>query len=156
MIGLFKNVFAKKKEKEYVPDPPGRTFKRILTGRCFGCENINANEDNISKAKQGKIDQIQELKLLPIFLKYTYKKSKEEGDDKKISSAHVAFQKEVLDQKWNMLHITEISFTVESSEFDEFEKMSGVSLNKDFRDLTPNNDAEVYQGEERRKERRAI
>ncbi|PHS38325.1 MAG: hypothetical protein COB07_08525 [Sulfurovum sp.] len=156
MLGLFKNVFSKKKEKEYVPDPPGRTFKRILTGRCFGCENVNANEDNIAKAKWGKIDQIQELKLLPMFLKYTYEDNKEEGDDKKISSVHVAFQKEVLDQKWNMLHITEISFTIDPSEFDEFEKMSGVNLNKDFRDLTPKSDAAVYQGEERRKERRAI
>ena len=156
MIELFKNVFAKKKEKEYVPDPPGRTFKRILTGRCFGCENINANEDNIAKAKQGKIDQIQELELLPMFIKYTYVNNKKEDDDKKISSAHVAFQKEVLDEKWNMLHITEISFTVDCTEFDEFEKMSGVSLNKDFRDLTPKSDAPVYQGEERRKERRAV
>ena len=69
MIGLIKNLFAKKKEKEYVPDPPGRTFKKVLTGRCFGCENINANEDNIAKAKQGKIDQIQELELLPMFLR---------------------------------------------------------------------------------------
>lgn len=156
MIGLFKNVFVKKKEKEYVPDPPGRTFKRILTGRCFGCENINADEDNITKAKRGKIEQIQELKLLPMFIKYTYKNNKEEGDGKKISSVHVAFQKEVLDEKWNMLHITEISFTVDYSEFNEFEKMSGVSLNKDFRDLTPNSDAVVYRGEERRRERRAV
>lgn len=156
MIGLFKNVFAKKKEKEYVPDPPGRTFKRILTGRCFGCENINANEDNIAKAKRGKIDQIQELELLPMFIKYTYENSKKEADDQKISSVHVAFQKEVLDQKWNMLHITEISFTVDRSEFDEFERMSGVSLHKDFRDLTPNSDAVAYRGEERRKERRAV
>ncbi len=156
MIGLIKNLFVKKKEKEYVPDPPGRTFKRILTGRCFGCEDINANEDNIAKAKQKKIDQIQELELLPMFLKYSYKDSKEEENDQKISSAHIAFQKEVLDEKWNMVHITEISFTVDSSEFDEFQKMSGVSLNKDFRDLTPKSDNPVYQGEERRKEGRAV
>ena len=55
-----------------------------------------------------------------------------------------------------MVHITEISFTVDSSEFDEFQKMSGVSLNKDFRDLTPKSDNPVYQGEERRKEGRAV
>lgn len=156
MIGLLKNVFVKKKEKEYVPDPPGRTFKRILTGRCFGCENKNANEDNIAKAKQKKIDQIQELELLPMFIKYTYEDNKEEGDEKKISSAHVAFQKEVLDEKWNMVHITEISFTVDSTEFDEFEKMSGISLNKDFRNLTPNGNEPIYQGEERRKEGREV
>jgi len=154
MIKLLKNVFAKKKEKEYVPDPPGRTFKRILTGRCFGCENINASEDNIAKAKQSKIDQIQELELLPVFIKYSYKDTKEEGNDKKISSAHVAFQKEVLDEKWKMVHVTEISFTIDYSEFDEFEQMSGVSLHKDFRDLTPQANEATYQGKERRKERR--
>ena len=156
MIGLIKNLFIKKEENEYVPNPPGRTFKKVLTGSCFGCENINASEDNITKAKQKKIDQIQELELLPMFLRYTYEESKEEGNEQKISSAHVAFQKEILDEKWNMVHITEISFTVNCTEFDEFEKMSGVSLNKDFRDLTPKSNAPVYQGKERRKEGRAV
>ena len=154
MIELFKNVFAKKKEKEYVPDPPGRTFKRILTGRCFGCENINANEDNIAKAKRGKIDQIQELGLKPMFIKYSYEDTKEETNDKKISSAHVAFQKEVLAEKWNMIHVTEISFIVFRTDFEEFEKMSGLSLSKDFRDVTPADDTPAYQGVERRKKGR--
>lgn len=153
MIKSIKNIFTKKKE-EYTPDPPGRTFKRILTGRYFGCEDVTADAAKIAQAKKEKIDQIRELELLPKYIRYTYEKTKEQTQDKKIVSAHVAFQKEVLAQKWNMIHVTEISFTVNYDDFDEFEQMSGVQLTKDFRDLTPNNDAAAYQGKERRKKKR--
>lgn len=155
MIKNFKNLFSKKKKEEYTPDPPGRTFKKILTGRCFGCEDVNAEEKRIAKAKQKKIKQIQELGLKPMFIKYSYEKTKNEENDKKVSSAHVAFQKEVLAKKWNMIHVTEISFTVFQADFEEFEKMSGVSLSKDFRDVTPTGDTAEYQGIERRKKGRA-
>lgn len=154
MIGIFKNLFGKNKEKEYVSDPPGRTFKKILTGRYFGCEDRTADEARIAEAKQSKIDQIKELELIPMFIRYSYEDTKEETHDKKIASVHVTFQKEVLAQKWNMVHVTEISFTVDRSDIDEFEKMSGVSLSKDFRDLTTNDDTPVYQGAERRKKNR--
>ena len=154
MIGLFKNLFSPKKRKEYVPDPPGRTFKKILTGRYFGCEDKTADGTRIAKAKQSKIKQIKELELIPVFLTYSYEDIKEEIADQKITSVHVTFQKEVLAQKWNMVHLTEISFIVNSSDIDEFEKMSGISLSKDFRDLTPTGDTPIYQGEERRKQKR--
>ena len=154
MIKMLKNIFGKKKETEYVPDPPGRTFKRVLTGRYFGCEDMTADATKIVQAKKEKIDQIRELELIPMFIRYTYENSKEQTPDKKILSAHVAFQKEVFAQKWNMIHITEVSFTVNQNDFDEFEHMSGVQLTKDFRDLTPKNDAPAYEGEERRKKKR--
>jgi len=150
MIDKLKNLFGKKQE-EYVPDPPGRTFNRVLTGRYFGCEDKNADDETIAKAKQEKIDQIKELELLPKFVRFTYENSKsDESEEKHPVSAHVAFQKEVFAQNWNMVHITEISFTVYSSEFEEFEQMAGVSLTEDFRDLTSSN----YNGKERRKEKR--
>jgi len=93
MIEMLKNLFGKKQDAEYVPDPPGRTH--------------------------------------PI-------------------SAHVAFQKEVLAEKWNMVHVTEISFTVYRADFDKFEKMSGVSLTDDFRDLS----STTFNGKDRRKDKR--
>lgn len=154
MIKIIKNIFTKKKKKEYTPDLPGKTFKRILTGRYFGCEDITAGAVKIAQAKKDKIDQIRELELMPIYIRYTYKKSKKQTNDKKIISAHVFFQKEVLAQKWNMVHVTEISFILNYDDFDEFEKMSGVDIIKDFRDLTPNGDTPAYQGEERRKKTR--
>lgn len=153
MIKIIKNIFSKKKKKEYIADPPGRTFKRILTGRYFGCEDRTADLEKIAKAKQDKIDQIRELELIPMFLRYTYEKTKEQTQDRKIVSAHVVFQKEIFAKKWNMIHITEISFTVNNIDFDEFEHMTGVNLKNDFRDLTPNDDA-PYQGEERREKKR--
>ncbi len=156
MIEMFKNLFGRKKEKEYVPDPPGRTFKRIDTGKYFGCEDKNTDENQILKAKQRKLDQITELGLIPMFLRYSYRNT---GKDKKesgpeVTSAHVVFQKEVTAEKWNMTHVTEISFTIEYSDFDEFEKMSGVSLDNDFRNLTSNNNTVPYNREERRKKKR--
>ncbi|MCO4845524.1 MAG: hypothetical protein KC427_05845 [Sulfurovum sp.] len=152
MIEMLKNLFGKKKE-EVIPDPPGRTFKRILTGRYFGCEDVNADEDSIAKAKQDKIDQIKELELVPMFLRYTYEdKNKRETEDEKSHpvSVDVAFQKEVFAEKWNMIHITEISFTVYYADFNEFEKMSGVSLSNDFRNLSTT----TFNGRDRRKEHR--
>lgn len=154
LIKIVKNIFSKKNKKEYTPDPPGRTFKRILTGRYFGCEDITADASKIAQAKQEKIDQIRELELIPMFIRFTYETTQVEAHDKKVLSAHVAFQKEVLAKKWNMIHVTEISFTIKHDDFDEFEQMSGVSLTKDFRDLTSNSDTPAYQGEERRKNRR--
>ena len=153
MIKMLKNLFGKKQETEYVPDPPGRTFKRILTGRYFGCEDINADEDSIAKAKQDKIDQIKELELVPMFLRYAYddtKKRISQEEENHPVSVHVAFQKEVFAEKWNMVHVTEISFTVFYADFDEFEKMSGFSLADDFRDLS----STTFNGKDRRKEKR--
>ena len=152
MIEMLKNLFSKKQE-EYVPDPPGRTFNRVLTGRFFGCEDKNADEETIAQAKQEKIDQIQELELKPMFVRFTYKNASDDtvtDEDRHPVSAHVAFQKEVFAEKWNMVHVTEISFTVDSTEFDEFEKMAGVSLKNDFRDLTNTK----FTGKDRRKENR--
>ena len=153
MIEIIKNLFGIKKEEKQIPNPPGRTFKRILTGRYFGCEDINADKDAIAKEKQDKIDQIKELGLVPMFVRYSYQNSKKA--DLKIEevhpiSANVAFQKEVFAEKWNMVHVTEISFTVYYSEFDEFEKMSGFSLKKDFRDLSSTS----FSGRDRRTEKR--
>jgi len=154
MIKNFKNLFSKKKKEAPLPDPPGRTFKKIITGKCFGCEDTDADKERMDKAKQKKIEQIQELGLKPMFIRYSYEATKEETLAKKISSAHVAFQKEVLAEKWNMVHVTELSFTVFHTDFEEFEKMAGVSLSKDFRDVTPKDDTPEYQGVERRKKGR--
>ena len=163
MIEIFQRLFGKKKEKEYVPDPPGRTFKRMETGRYFGCEDVNADESSVAKAKQRKIDKITEFGLVPMFTRYSYEdtsKNKrgiqagENHPDPEVSSVHVVFQKEVFAEKWNMTHVTEISFTVNRSDFDEFEKMSGVSLSDDFRDLTSYGNTAPFNGKERRKEKR--
>jgi hypothetical protein len=153
MIEMFKKIFGKKKEQTDVPNPPGRTFNRVLTGRYFGCENVNADDDTIAKAKQEKIDQIKELELVPMFIRYSYDRKRGEGIDREEdhpTSAHVAFQKEVFAENWNMVHVTEISFTVYYSDFDEFEKMAGVSLNDDFKDLT----STTFNGKDRRKDER--
>jgi len=153
MIDMFKKLFGKKKEKTDVPTPPGRTFNRVLTGRYFGLEDVNADEKTIAKAKQEKIDQIKELELLPMFIRYSYESKKGKRMDTKKdhpTSAHVAFQKEVFAQNWHMIHVTEISFTVLYADFEEFEQMAGVSLSDDFRDLT----STTFNGEERRKEKR--
>ena len=161
MIKIFKSLFGKK--EEYVPDPPGRTFKRIETGKCFGCEDVNADESRIAQSKQRKIDQIAELELIPMFIRYSYEdtnknnsssQAEEHHPDPIVSSVHVVFQKEVFAEKWNMTHVTEISFTVNRSDFDEFEKMSGVSLSGDFRDLSSEENNGEFKGKERRKGRR--
>ena len=147
MINIFKRLLGVEEEKEVVADPPGRTFKRILTGDYFGCEKNETDTSKIAQAKQSKIDQIKELELLPMFIRYTHMQDS-------VASAHVAFQKEVHNKKWNMIHITEISFTLYPDDFDEFEKMSGVRLSEDFRDLTTYTNDDAYKGEERRKEKR--
>lgn len=148
MIKTLKNLFAKNQEKEVLPDPPGRTFKRVLTGRYFGCEDMNADDNSIAKAKKEKIAQIKEWELLPVFVKFAYDPALPENNHPVY--AHVAFQKEVLAEKWNMVHVTEISFTVYHADFEEFEAMSGVSLAKDFKDLTE----VTFGGKERRIEKR--
>jgi len=147
MINIFKRVLGVEEKKEVVVDPPGRTFKRILTGDYFGCEKNETDTHKIFQAKQSKINQINELELVPMFIRYTHMQDS-------IVSVHVAFQKEVHAKKWNMTHVTEISFTVYSDEFDEFERMSRVYLSKDFRDLTAYQKDDTYKGEERRKEKR--
>ena len=140
MIKKFKKVFSKK-EKEKVPtDPPGRTFKKVLVGEYFSCEKEDADQDFIEKSKQDKIDKIKLLELKPKFIRFSYKKEE-------VVSAHVSFQKEIFAEKWNMIHITDLSFTVRASSFEEFESMADVSLKKDFKDLTEMQ----YKGEERRK-----
>ena len=154
VIETLKKLFTKKKEEEeHIPDPPGRTFKRVPTGRYFGHENPNADEASIVKAKQAKIDQITKLELKPMFVRYTYANN---SGDHKISSAHVVFQKEVSAEKWNMTHVTEISFIVYPADFEEFEALSGVNLKEDFRDLTAEDNAVPYNGEERRKTKREM
>ena len=147
MIKLFKTLFGMKEEKEIIADPPGRTFKRVLTGDYFGYDKNETDIDKIAKAKESKIAQIKELELVPMFIRYTYIQDS-------VSSAHVAFQKEVHNKKWNMMHVTEVSFTVMYEDFNEFEKMSGVRLSEDFRDLTVYNNDDAYKGIERRKEKR--
>jgi hypothetical protein len=155
MIKNLKKLFGKKKEQPDVPNPPGRTFNRVLTGRYFGLEDVNADKDAIATAKQEMIDQIKELELVPMYIRYAYDSKKKNGFDAEEdhpTSAHVAFQKEVFAEKWNMVHVTEISFTVLSADFEEFEKMAGVSLHNDFRDLSST--TFKFNGKERRKEKR--
>lgn len=147
MIKLIKKLLGTKEEKEIVADPPGRTFKRVLTGDYFGYDKKETDPSKIAKAKQSKIDQIKELELIPMFIRYKYV-------DDDVISAHVAFQKEVHAKKWNMTHVTEISLIVYSEDFDEFEQMAGVRLSEDFRDLTAYEKEGSYKGVERRKEKR--
>lgn len=146
---MLKKLFGKKNEQTDIPNPPGRTFNRVLTGRVFGLEDINADKNAIAKAKHEMIEQIKELELQPMFLRYSYESQKNIEIDSP-ASVHVAFQKEVFAEKWNMVHVTEISFTVLYADFEEFEQMAGVSLRNDFRDLT----STTFNGEERRKEKR--
>ncbi len=155
MIEMLKKLFVKKKEQTYIPDPPGRTFNRVLTGRYFGLEDVNADKDAIAKAKQEMIDQIKELELVPMFIRYSYESKKKKEMDSEANhptSAHVAFQKEVFAKNWNMVHVTEISFTVLYDDFEEFERMAGVSLRDDFRDLT----STTFNEKDRRKEKREV
>ena len=84
-----------------------------------------------------------------------------EGEDVTVTAERQRFKekvevikKEVLAKKWNMVHVTEISFIVHYLDFEEFEKMSGVNLNDDFRDLTSETKNTSYKGKERRKEKR--
>jgi hypothetical protein len=149
MLELFKSLFGMKREEEYTPEPPGRVFNRILTGDSFGTLAPDADTSMVAKSKQDKIEKIKELDLKPMFLRYSFDRSSPE----KIISAHVVFQKEEHVESRNMVYITEISFDVKQEDFEEFESMAGVNLEKDFRNLTEINNA-TYQGEERRKEER--
>jgi len=142
----------RKKKDEEIPDPPGRTFKRIETGRYFGCESRVKDTQLIAEAKQRKIDQIKEMAMQAKFLRYTYDTT--DTEEVEPLEAHVVFQKEVLAAKWNMLHVTEISFIVRASDFNEFEEMSGFNLEKDFRNLSAEEKEKPYTGEERRKAKR--
>jgi len=154
LIKSIKDFFIKSEKEAYHPNPPGRTFKRVLTGVYFGCENKTSDIAKIAQAKKDKIDHIRELELTPMNVTYTYKNIREQTDDKQIVSAYVAFQKEVFAEKWNMIHVTEVSFTIYSDDFDEFEQMSGVNLTHDFRDVTPKSDTSMNQASERRKNKR--
>ena len=151
MMNIFKNLFKKKEKKVYIPDPPGRTFKRILTGDYFSNNSPALDEKNAQKSRESKIEQIKVLLLEPKFVRYRYKRSV--NMEREIAFIHVVFQKEELAEKWNMVHITEISFIVYPYELDLFEHMAGVSLENDFRDLTLDEN-KSYQGNERRKEPR--
>jgi hypothetical protein len=146
MIQLIKKLFLNDSKIELIPDPPGRTFKRILTGDYFSHKDRNTDKNLQLHAKEKKINQIKELKLFPKHIKYTYKKGI-------IFSAFVSFQKEELSSKWNMLHITEISFIVYADEFKIFESMANVKLENDFRDVTLK---DTYTDKERREESRGL
>ena len=161
MIKVFKSLFGGEKEEESIPDSPGRTFNKILTGKYFGCEDLNADKNRVSEAKQKKLDQITELELVPMFIRYFYEdtvykeiQATEYHPITKASSVHVVFQKEVSAQRGQMTHVSEISFIVHRSDFNEFETMSGLSLSNDFRDLTVYKNSMPFTGEERRKESR--
>jgi len=146
MFKSIKNIFNTQ-PKNKKTDSPGRTFKRILTGDYFGLKDASADYTLQTEAKNKKIAQIKAMNLQPKYVRYNKSNSK-------IISAHVSFQKEELAVKWNMLHITEISFMVYKSDFQEFESMTNLKLNKDFRDVTQN-DTNSYSGLERRKKERA-
>ena len=152
MFEIFKNLFGGKKEKEYVPDPPGRTFNRVITGRYFGCEDVNADESSVAEAKQKKIDQITELGLLPMFTRYSYEDTRKNKRETQVKEDHPDI--EVSAEKQNMVHVTEISFTVKRSDFDEFEQMSGVSLSDNFKDLSSDENSATNNRKERRKVKR--
>lgn len=147
MKRLLKKIFTKEDNVQTeLVDPPGRTFKRVLTSEYFHHTDKNADCAMHQSSKACKIAQINEHELIPMYVRYLY-----EGDNP--VSAHVAFQKEVFAEKWNMIHITEVSFNVKASDFLEFEKMANVTLENDFRDVTPK-EGEGYDGEDRRKKKR--
>ena len=151
MIGFFKRLFGKKADEVPEEDKPGRTFKRILTTEHFGLQDPEADPDAIQAAKEDKREKITSLSLSPKFVRYALKKR---GDTQEVTAAHVVFQKEEYDQKWHMVHVTEVSFVVPKDEFSEFETMLQVSLKEDFRDLTAYDGAKPYEGKERRKQAR--
>jgi hypothetical protein len=149
---IFSLIFATKPHKNITnTTPPGRTFKRILTGEYFGYkEYTDKDPQSCLNEKQHKINKIKELGLDPKYIRYTYQKAT--GGSQFIKYAYVSFQKEVLAEKWNMLHITDISFIVYANDFHEFEEMANVSLEKDFQIL--DSTTQNYQGKERRQQPR--
>ena len=150
MLALVKKLLGKREPYRYEPDPPGRTYKKILTGQYFGGTTPHHNEQTRLASKENKIRLINEHQLLPATVRYTYKKEfddtlyKVSNDQKDILSAYVVFQKEVFDEKWNMVHITELSFILYPHEFYEFESMANVSLKENFKDLTAFQDSEHF------------
>ena len=150
MIEIIKKILGLNPQEEKREDPPGRTFKKIVTGEYFSCEKENVDTEFILKMKKDKVEQIKSLELLPKFVRFEYAKKSADDLPKEIELAHVVFQKEVFAEKWNMVHVTEMTFSIRAENIGEFEEMAGVSLNNDFKDLT-----EVdYRGEERRAEKR--
>ncbi len=154
IIEQFKKLFGKRKEQVSHDDPPGRTFKRILTGDYFGLQDPHADEAAHQAAKEEKIALIAKMDMKPKFVRYALKKKAFDEKSPHITAAHVVFQNEVFDEKWHMVHVTEISFIVPKEEFETFETMAGVRLTEDFRDLTEYDGKSHYNGKERRKERR--
>jgi hypothetical protein len=149
MISWFKKWLGK--EQAHEEEKPGRTFKRLLTGDYFGLRSPDATPEQIKQAKTDKIETIRRLSLQPVYVRYAVKKNMRTNYKPAVTAAHVVFQKEVLDEKWHMVHVTEVSFIVPVEEFEEFEAMAGVSLAKDFRDLTEYEGGSHYTGKERRK-----
>jgi len=141
MFSWFKNIFISS-PSHTKETPPGRTFKRILTNEYFGLANTVTNPKLQKEAQERKITQINEHNLLPIYVTYHY-------EHKKIIAAKVAFQKEEHAKKWNMIHITEISFLLYLEDFKDFEVMTKTNLKENFIDVTPEHID--YEGIERRK-----
>ena len=150
MIKLLQKIFGRNRRDGKEPEVPARTFRRVLTGDYFGLRNTDATAEMIQTAKQEKIDQIRSLGLKPKYLRYARKKSIENPESADILAAHVVFQNEEYDEKLHMIHVTEISFIVPKKEFEEFEKMAEVNLQKDFRDLFKDEQEHLSKGEERR------
>ena len=150
MIHIFKKILGLSSEEEKREDPPGRTFKKVLTGEYFSCEKENVDKKFILKMKKDKVEQIRSLELLPKFVRFEYAKKSADDLPKEIELAHVVFQKEVFAEKWNMVHVTEMAFSIRAENIGEFEEMSGVRLKEDFKDLTDVH----YEGKERRKTQR--
>ena len=151
MIKKIKRLLGIKEEEVIIADPPGRTFKRIHTGDYFSSEKADADPEMIARSKQNKIDQIKTWELKPKYIRFKYKQNiSEDAEKDELLFAHVVFQKEVFAKKWNMLHVTEISFNVKGEDIEEFESMAEVKVNEDFIDLT-----EIHYGgvERRQKER---
>ena len=96
MINIVKKYFTKT-PKEDSKTPPGRTFKRILTGEYFGLEKNVTDAVRQKEAQERRIEQIKEHNLKPSHLIKYYHHTD-------IKEIRVAFQKEVLAEKWNMLH----------------------------------------------------
>ena len=85
-----------------------------------------------------------------MFIKYIYKNL----TTTEVSSVYITFQKEIFAKKWNMTHVTELSFIVHHADFNEFESMSKLKLNEDFRDLSSTDTN--FNKIDRRKEKRAV
>ena len=149
MAGILNNLLGKKTKKNKT-DAPGRTFKKIITGKYFGSEYENADKERVQELKEKKIEQIKELELQPMFTRYFYREEVEDYTTAQPLSVHVVFQKEVSPENHNMVHVTELSFIVKYDEFEEFEQMAGVSLFHDFRQLSYEETPDTFVGRDRR------